>query len=488
MLTMNRLALLGSACLLASVLSHCGGGSTTPADMASPPDLVPPADLAMKPAPTITMVSPASATTAGGGMLTITGTGFQTGATVTVGGTACSNPTITDTSISCTIPAKAMGCGTAAVVVTNPDMQSVSNGNGFSYRTAMVGYANAVNTMNSGNFPRRVIAGDLNGDMKPDLVTANINGNNVSVFLNNGMGAFPNAPTNLATAGATGVNDVAVADFNGDGKLDILSTNSATANITLYLGNGNGTFGTGTNTAAGVTPGSLAIADLNADTKPDVVVGSTGAGTVNVLLANATGTGFMGLTAVTVTGSTGIGDVALVDLDGNNKPDLIVTSRNQNNIAVFNGNGGTSFMNLTTYATVGTNPFGLYVADVDGNGKLDVVTANTNTNNVSVLRGNGDRTFQTATTFGTANAPESVFVADMNNDGVMDILTSNSTTNNFSYLQGMGNNMYAAVVNRATGTGATGLWVGDLNGDSLADVAVSSTGMNNVGVSLQTCQ
>lgn len=488
MLTMNRLALLGSACLIASVLSHCGGGSTTTPDMSQP-------DMAMgdmaqpKPAPTIDMISPASASTAGGGMLTITGTNFQTGATVTVGGTACSNPTVTATQITCTIPAKAMGCGAAAIVVTNPDMQSVSQGTGFAYRTATVTYAAAVNTMATGAFPRRVIAVDLSGDMRPELITANQNGNNASVFLNNGMGAYAAAATNLATAGATDITAVAVGDVNGDGKPDLVTANGATGNVTLYLGAAGGTFGTGTNFVAGATPNSLALADLNNDQKLDLAVSSSGAGTVNILLANAQGTAFGAPSLITVAGSTGMGDVALVDLDADNKPELIMTSRNQNNVTVYQGMGGASFMNMMTYSTgANTNPYDLTVVDINGDGKLDVVTANTNGNNVSVLLGTGNRAFGTAAPFGTANTPETVAVADMNNDGILDILTANAATNNISYLQGMGNNTYANVVNRAAGMGAAGMVVADLNGDGLRDVAVASTAGNNVGVSLQQCQ
>jgi hypothetical protein len=487
MLTINRLALLGSACLLASVLMHCDdGGTNTPADLASP-DLLTPPDLATFAPPVITTIAPATLTTMGG-MLTITGTGFQSGATVTVGGTACSNPAVTPTSITCTAPAKAMGCGTAPVVVTNPDMQSTTNSTGFAYRTNAVTYANAVNTMNTGANPRRVIAADVNNDMKPDLITANQGGNNVSVFINNGMGGFAAAPTNLTTAGATTIADLAVGDVNGDGKPDIVTANNGTGNITLYLGNNNGTFANGVNVVAGATPGAITLADLNADMKLDVVVGSTGTGTVNVLLANNMGTSFMTPTLITLAGSTSIGDVELADLDGDGKRDLIVTSRNQNNITVYQGMGGTTFAMPGTFATMGNNPFGLFVTDINGDGKSDVVTANTAGNNVSVLIGNGNRTFAAAATFGTANGPESVWVADMNNDGVMDILTANPGTNNFSYLQGTGNNMYAGATNRTTGTGPASLAVSDLNADGLRDVAVGHNNMNNVGVHLQQCQ
>lgn len=491
MLTMNRLALLGTACLIASALSFCGGGGTnTPADMATPPDLTTIPDL-VKPAPTITSIAPTTVTTMGG-MITVTGTNFQTGATVTVGGTACANPTVTATSITCTVAAKAMGCGSAAVVVTNPDMQSVSNGTGLSYRTNAVTYATAVNTtMNSGNTPRRVIAVDLTGDGKPELVTANTGGSNVSIFTNTGTGTFTAAPLNLSTNLATGVGDVAIGDVNNDGKLDVVSANTTTGNITLYLATAANTYGAGTNVAtiAAGSPSSIALADLNADMKLDVVVGNTSAGTFQVLLANTTGTNFTAV-STTVAGSNSIGDVELVDIDADGIRDLILTSRNQSNIVVYQGMANGTFGATPGTFTTGTNanPFGLVVADVNGDGKPDAVVANTALNQVAVLLNTGSRMFGAPAPFGTANAPETVAVADIDKDGVQDILTANGATGNFSYLRGTGNNTYAMVANRTTGTNANGFVVADFNGDGLQDVAVGHSTTNNAGVHIQQCQ
>src|SRR3569832_1100424 len=123
MLTTSRLLFVGCALILTAGITYCGDNTTptTTADMNSVQDMAAPAPDLLKPAPVISAVSPATASNAGGGMLTITGTDFQTGATVTVGGTACANPTVTATQITCTIPAKAQNCAVAAVVVTNPD-------------------------------------------------------------------------------------------------------------------------------------------------------------------------------------------------------------------------------------------------------------------------------------------------------------------------------------------------------------------------------
>lgn len=484
MLTMNRLALLGSACLIASVLSHCGGGSSTPADMATPDMTM--GDMAMaKPAPTISAVSPATATTAGGGMLTITGTDFQTGATVTVGGTACSNPTVTPTSITCTIPAKAGSCGAAAVVVTNPDMQSVSNGNGFAYRTAMLKFATPV-TVTSGNAPRRVAIGDLNNDGKLDVVTANQGGNNISVFINNGTGGLM-AATNIAAG--TAPTDIAIGDINGDGKPDIVACNMTTANVSVFLqGATAGAFGAAMNYATGtaVNPIAIAVGDLNGDKYADVVVKSNTIAQVAVLLANNTGTGALGTATIVTVAGTG-GDVALVDVTNDAKVDLITTNFSMNNFTMMPGNANGTFGTAVNTA-VGTGPVGLAVADLDKDGKLDVVTANQTTNNVSFVKGNNG-TFSAAANTGTANAPETVAVADLNNDGIPDIITSNGNTNNFSFLAGTGNGTFAATVNTASGAnGSFGFATADLSGDGLGDVVVGNSAANNVGVHLQQCQ
>src|SRR6516165_4581379 len=116
-------------------------------------------------------------------------------------------------------------------------------------------------SFDTGLNPQSVAIGDLNGDGKPDLVTANYNYNSgtVSVLLGNGDGTF-----GPRTDYATGFDphSVAIGDLSGDGKPDLVVANTNSNTVSVLLGNGNGSFGPRTDYATGSYPQSVAIGDL----------------------------------------------------------------------------------------------------------------------------------------------------------------------------------------------------------------------------------
>jgi hypothetical protein len=122
---------------------------------------------------------------------------------------------------------------------------------------------------------------DVNGDGRLDLVTSNFKSNNVSVLLGNGNGTFGTAK-NFALG--TAPSDVAVADVNGDGRLDLVVTDYSSNQVGVLLGNGNGTFKAAVNFGVGSGPFAVAVADLNQDGVPDLAVANDGSSSVSVLL------------------------------------------------------------------------------------------------------------------------------------------------------------------------------------------------------------
>jgi hypothetical protein len=132
-----------------------------------------------------------------------------------------------------------------------------------------------------------VAIGDFNGDGKSDLVVNNANDNTVSVLLGNGDGTFQAQVTYQA---GSGPYSVTLADLNGDGKLDLVVPNAYDQTVSVLLGNGDGTFQTQATYLAGVFPASVAVGDFNGDGKPDLVVALQGAYSVSVLLGNGDGT------------------------------------------------------------------------------------------------------------------------------------------------------------------------------------------------------
>src|ERR1039458_7346881 len=226
-----------------------------------------------------------------------------------------------------------------------------------------------------------VAVGDFNGDGKADFVVAN---SGVSVWLGNGDGTF-RAPVN--SAGGASPIALATGDFNGDGLPDVAAV-YVNGGVAILLGNGDGTFQAAVNYAAGSGPAAVAVADFNGDGAADLAVAN--AGGVSVLLGNGDGT-FQA--AVNYAAGSGPAAVAVGDFAGNGKADLAVVNAVDGTLSVLLGNGDGTFQPAVSYA-VGANPQAVALTDVNGDGQADVVAANAGSGNISVLLGNGDGTFQ----------------------------------------------------------------------------------------------
>jgi hypothetical protein len=315
-------------------------------------------------------------------------------------------------------------------------------------------FQTAVTYGSGGTNALAIAVGDVNRDGKLDLVVANqcVNTNNcdnstVGVLLGNGDGTFGTAVA--YNSGAWDAESVAVADVNGDGKLDLVVThNCATSTVCVdgvvgvLLGNGDGTFQAAVNyDSGGVGARGVAVGDVNGDGKPDLLVASyclpnpqgcvnTEDGAVGVLLSNGDGT--FQPPVVYDSGANGGFAIAVADVNGDGKLDVLISNELSNNVAVLLGNGNGTFETAKTYGSGGQYPNSVVVADVNGDGKPDLVVVNlyccgTSTDAyVGVLLGNGDGTFQTAVSYGTAGFfARSVAAGDLNRDGKADLLVAN---------------------------------------------------------------
>jgi hypothetical protein len=339
--------------------------------------------------------------------------------------------------------------------------------------------------------PVSVAVADVNGDGKPDLLVTNVcesssncNNGSVGVLLGNGDGTFQTAV--VYGSGGHEPYSVAVADVNGDGKPDLLvanycasnSNNCSNGEVGVLLGNGDGTFQTAvTYSSGGFFADSVAVADVNGDGKPDILVANTGGvpicsgGGVGVLLGNGDGT-FK--TAVTYCSGGGPVSLAVADVNGDGKPDLVVVS---SLVSVLLGNGDGTFQTAVSYESGGYPPESVAVADVNGDGKPDILVANycvdecAITGNVGVLLGNGDGTFQTVVTYDVAN-PTSVAVGDVNGDGKPDVLVVDPQV---GVLLGNGDGTFKTVVYYNPGAyGTESVAVADVNGDGKPDLLVAN--------------
>ena len=330
-----------------------------------------------------------------------------------------------------------------------------------------------------------VALADLNGDGKLDLVTANFGSGDVTVLIGNGNGGF--APAKML-AGGGGDFSVAVGDLNRDGKPDLAVANiSSIANtVSVFLGDGSGGFGPAANyLTGGYNPRGVAIGDLDGDGNPDLAVTNEYSNTLSVLLGNGTGT--FG-TATTYATGTSPGSVAIGDLTRDGNLDVVVTNMDSASLSLFPGNGSGS---LGTPATlpVGPLPVSVTIGDVNGDGRSDLVTADAGSTKVSLLLANGQGGFDPATRFDTGTAPYSVAIADLNGDGNVDLAVANIVVRSVSVLLGDGHGGFGAPADFSAGATSAPFWIaaGDLNGDGKPDLAVANNStQGNISILLNT--
>lgn len=308
-------------------------------------------------------------------------------------------------------------------------------------------------------------------------------------------------PAVIYDSGGQGATSVVVADVNGDGKPDLLVADYCSSNgcpngeVGVLLGNGDGTFQAAVIYGSGGGPASsLAVADVNGDGKPDLLVANWFSNAVGVLLGNGDGS-FQ--PAVSYGSGGGLADsVAVADVNGDGKPDLVVGNYTSATVGVLLGNGDATFHPAVTYGSGGVIPLWVAVADVNGDGKPDLLVANfwasfQNPNPaVGVLLGNGDGTFQSAVAYATGgtggpNSGGSVAVADVNADGKLDLLAANEGNGTVGVLLGNGDGTFQPVVTYGSGgSGANSVAVGDVDGDGKPDLIVATSLSTTVGVLL----
>ncbi len=329
------------------------------------------------------------------------------------------------------------------------------------------------NTVGSG--PLAMVAGDFTGDGRIDLATTSYGSNDVSVLLGNGDGTFQPA---VQYAVGTWPAAIVAEDFNGDGRLDLAVANMISSNVSVLLGNGDGTFESQVLYAVGSEPDSILAGDFTGDGQIDLAIANTGSDNLSVLLGNGDGT-FQPAVQYAVGPSPGA--IVAGDLRGDGRLDLAVNNFN-NTVSVLLGNGDGTFQSQVTYEA---GSFGTMVTgDFRGDGRIDLAIGASD--DVSVLLGNGDGTFQPAVDYPLAQPASAIVAGDFNSDGRLDLAVAedfgNTSASQIAVLLGNGDGTFQPPVTYAVETSPDAIVAGDFNGDGRTDLAIANFNSNDVSV------
>jgi hypothetical protein len=321
------------------------------------------------------------------------------------------------------------------------------------------------------------VVADFNGDKLADIAVT-VPADYPRLLLGNGLGQFTLASDQNTSYGTQSPGSAAaVADFNGDGKKDLVVIEVSSANPyggpVVLFGQGDGTFLAPTS----LTNGSTVVGDLNSDGKSDMVsatfpgppyiVSTLGAANdtfnaMNTLLRNPTFAGIAGLG----------------DLNHDGKPDLLVYAYTALEVWFGNGDGTFSYqgrIDFNGYVAQQMVP----IADLDGDGKADLVvvqppTLLVPTSSILIFYGNGDGTFQPPVTLATSHTYTQIVVADVNRDNKLDLVLTDGI--GIAVITNLGGRTFGPEEHYVAGQSISQLNVIDVNGDGFPDIVTTSGG------------
>jgi hypothetical protein len=323
------------------------------------------------------------------------------------------------------------------------------------------------------------VVADMNGDGHLDILTSNFNPGVLGIRLGTGDGSF--GPGTIYQPDGHPM-DLVIGDFNEDGLPDLaltstLNTNNPIADVTIWLGDGTGAIAKSAQIGFRILTNRLVAGDVNNDGHLDIIVIAAGVD-ITVLLGKGDGT-------MTKAGEYSTGeqpfDILIRDWNSDGNPDLIAFG---STLHVLLGKGDGTFGTQQDCAIAVAQDD--VVADFNRDGKYDIATILYGSEEVSVLLGLGECRFSTATKYSVSPHPQPLSSGDLNGDGIFDLVVM-TEAGRILVLTGKGDGTFAAEpeMESLTSDVYSNLIVGDVNGDGRADIIVS--GAKGVQVFINTC-
>ncbi|HYS05335.1 MAG TPA: VCBS repeat-containing protein [Candidatus Dormibacteraeota bacterium] len=340
-----------------------------------------------------------------------------------------------------------------------------------------------VKSLAVGSLPSAVAFTDTNGDGLPDLITANLRTQEVTVNLNDGHGGY-GAKISSQVLGTT-MSGMAVGDWNGDGKIDVAVIAASLNTLVTMTGDGAGHFGTPVQYTVGTYPKQVITADFNKDGKADLAVVNSTSASIQIWGGDGTGQFTLTTTLATGTGTQPQG-LSAGDPDNDGDADLVVCDYGTDKVAVYLNNGSGGF-GSPTLLSPGFGPRATVLADVNKDGKPDLFVTLSKVSGVgqaATLLGNGAGGFGAPSLVNTGPVPNTATLGDFNQDDNLDLVTVNLTGNTLSILLNTGSGAFilGSKVALASGAYPQGVVAADLNRDGRPDLASANQAPGNVSI------
>jgi hypothetical protein len=334
--------------------------------------------------------------------------------------------------------------------------------------------------------PGSVEIADLNNDKIKDIIIANAEDSGVTVLLGTGKGNFKEAKGSPFPAGYM-PNDIAIADFNKDGKPDLAFANHDRKYLTVLAGDGSGGFKPlkGSPFPVEVRPHThgLAVGDFNSDGNLDLVTDSWGNNQLAILFGNSQ-YGFNTPVKYIDVGKHPYQRIRTADFNKDGNLDIVTTNLDGNNSTVLLGDGKGNFHEAEgSPFACGDSPFGVAIGDVNGDGNLDlaivnspsITSDNTGHDGLTILLGNGKGKFtkMAGSPFNTGKSPSRVAIGDVNGDGIADIAVANYNNDSITVFI-MNKQTVSLSYNIPVGKKPDGIAIADLSGNGKGDIVVSN--------------